>query len=69
SKDTESIDGTELPVYRGHLVNGPEPDPESRRPDPVRMLIGFLAAGEREVPCAWMTRWFRDVIFAFRIGF
>lgn len=46
SKDTESIDGMELPSYRGHLVNGPEPDPESRRPDPLRMLTGFSAAGE-----------------------
>lgn len=56
SKDTESIDGTELPVYRGHLVNGPEPDPESRRPDPVRMLIGFLAAGEIISRLGWRPR-------------
>lgn len=28
SKPTEVIDGVELPVFRGHMVNGPEADPE-----------------------------------------
>lgn len=46
SKGSEWVDGVELPVFRGHLVNGPEPDPESRRPDPLRMLTGFRAASE-----------------------
>jgi 3-deoxy-7-phosphoheptulonate synthase len=34
----------ELPAYRGHMVNSPEPDPESRRPDPRRLLLGYQAA-------------------------
>jgi len=46
SKDTESINGTVLPSYRGHLVNGPDPDPVSRRPDPLRMITGFHAAAQ-----------------------
>ncbi|MFJ9519423.1 3-deoxy-7-phosphoheptulonate synthase [Kitasatospora sp. NPDC101801] len=44
SRPTESVNGVELPVYRGHLVNSPEPDPELRRPDPGRLLSGYDAA-------------------------
>jgi 3-deoxy-7-phosphoheptulonate synthase len=33
-----------LPVYRGHLVNGPDPTPEARRPDPSRILSCHTAA-------------------------
>ncbi|MCF6524115.1 3-deoxy-7-phosphoheptulonate synthase [Streptomyces sp. JJ36] len=44
SSPTEVVDGVELPVYRGHMVNSPEPDPERRRPDPRRMLAGHDAA-------------------------
>ncbi|MFI9612466.1 3-deoxy-7-phosphoheptulonate synthase [Streptomyces sp. NPDC052023] len=42
SGPTERIGGRELPVFRGHLVNGPEPD--ARVPDPTRMLTGYDAA-------------------------
>ncbi|MFJ9575563.1 3-deoxy-7-phosphoheptulonate synthase [Streptomyces sp. NPDC101191] len=42
----ERVDGRELPSYRGHMVNGPEPDAESRTPDPLRLLLGYLAAGD-----------------------
>ncbi|MFE1259885.1 3-deoxy-7-phosphoheptulonate synthase [Streptomyces albogriseolus] len=44
SAPTESVGGVEIPVYRGHMVNGPEPDPEARRPDPRRLLVGYRAA-------------------------
>lgn len=44
SARTEPVGGVEIPVYRGHMVNGPEPDPEARRPDPRRMLAGYRAA-------------------------
>ncbi|MCJ0868270.1 3-deoxy-7-phosphoheptulonate synthase [Streptomyces sp. AP-93] len=44
SKATETVGGVELPVYRGHMVNAPEPDPELRKPDPTRMLTGYEAA-------------------------
>ncbi|MFI9076718.1 3-deoxy-7-phosphoheptulonate synthase [Streptomyces sioyaensis] len=46
SRATETVDGVELPVYRGHMVNGPEADPAARRPDPLRMLTGYMAANE-----------------------
>ncbi|MFD3461171.1 3-deoxy-7-phosphoheptulonate synthase [Nocardia fluminea] len=54
SKDTESVGGVELPSYRGHLVNCPEPDPASRRPDPLRMLTGFSAATEIMGRLGWL---------------
>ncbi|MFD7896532.1 3-deoxy-7-phosphoheptulonate synthase [Streptomyces sp. NPDC059568] len=44
SKPTEWIGDLELPVYRGHMVNSPEPDPELRRADPERLLAGYRSA-------------------------
>ncbi|GAA0398429.1 3-deoxy-7-phosphoheptulonate synthase [Streptomyces luteireticuli] len=44
SAGTEVVAGRTLPVYRGHMVNSPEPDPELRRPDPRRILAGYDAA-------------------------
>jgi len=46
SARAERVGGVELPVYRGHMVNGPEPDPKARRPDPRRLLAGYRAAGQ-----------------------
>jgi 3-deoxy-7-phosphoheptulonate synthase len=46
SRPTELVGGVELPVYRGHMVNSPEPDPALRQPDPTRLLAGYHAAGE-----------------------
>ena len=46
SQPTEWVGGVELPVYRGHMVNSPEPDLEGRRPDPRRLLAGYRAASE-----------------------
>ena len=53
SRSMERIGGVDLPVYRGHMVNGPEPDPESRRPDPLRILTGYLAAREIMAQLGW----------------
>lgn len=44
SHRTEWVGNLELPVYRGHMVNSPEPDPELRTPDPRRILAGYRAA-------------------------
>ena len=41
SSDTETIDGVELPSYRGDMVNGMEFTAESRIPDPERMVQGY----------------------------
>jgi 3-deoxy-7-phosphoheptulonate synthase len=46
SSPTEVVNGVELPVYRGHMVNEPEPEIEARRPDPKRILLGYWAASE-----------------------
>ncbi|WP_281730728.1 3-deoxy-7-phosphoheptulonate synthase [Streptomyces tagetis] len=46
SRATEQVGGAELPVYRGHMVNDPGPTAESRRPDPLRLLTGYMAADE-----------------------
>jgi 3-deoxy-7-phosphoheptulonate synthase len=35
---SQSTDALGLPVYRGDIVNSPEPTPECRSPDPERML-------------------------------
>lgn len=41
SKDTETIDGVELPSYRGDIINDIAFTPESRIPDPERMLRAY----------------------------
>ncbi|SDY95928.1 3-deoxy-D-arabinoheptulosonate-7-phosphate synthase [Amycolatopsis xylanica] len=44
SSDTETVDGVELPVYRGHLVNSPERDREAREANPRRLVDGYRAS-------------------------
>ena len=44
SSDTETIDGVELPSYRGDMVNSPEFTPQSRIPNPKYMLKGYNMA-------------------------
>lgn len=41
SADTETIDGIELPAYRGDMVNGMEFTKEARTPDPERLVQAF----------------------------
>jgi 3-deoxy-7-phosphoheptulonate synthase len=41
SKATELVDGAELPVYRGDLINDMAPTAEARRADPRRMVEGY----------------------------
>lgn len=40
----ERVTSFDVPVYRGHMVNDPAPDPDARRPDPRRLLAGYRAA-------------------------
>ncbi|MFJ4903518.1 3-deoxy-7-phosphoheptulonate synthase [Streptomyces sp. NPDC088727] len=56
SQPTEVIDGTELPVFRGHMVNGPEANGESRRFDPLRILTGYMAASDTVEHLGWRER-------------
>ena len=44
SSPTESVDGRELPSFRGHLVNDDSPTDEARIPDPARMLTAYHQA-------------------------
>lgn len=53
SSPTEQVDGRTLPVFRGHLVNGPEPTPESRVHDPLRILTGYMAASDIMEHLGW----------------
>nr|WP_155981500.1 3-deoxy-7-phosphoheptulonate synthase [Nocardia sp. BMG111209] len=46
SQPIEQVGDVVLPAYRGHMVNAPEFDADSRRPDPLRMLQCFMAARE-----------------------
>ncbi|HHS82872.1 MAG TPA: 3-deoxy-7-phosphoheptulonate synthase class II [Devosia sp.] len=41
SSDTETVDGVELPSYRGDIINGIEFTAEARVPDPERMIMGY----------------------------
>lgn len=41
SKPTEVVDGQEMPIYRGDIINGYEPDAVLRQPDPERMLQAY----------------------------
>ncbi len=41
SRGTETRDGVELPAYRGDAINGLEFTPESRTPDPARLLRAY----------------------------
>ncbi len=44
SEEVEEVDGELLPVYRGDLINRPEPTREARRPDPELLLRGYERA-------------------------
>ncbi|MGD0066792.1 MAG: 3-deoxy-7-phosphoheptulonate synthase [Streptosporangiaceae bacterium] len=53
SRPVEQIGDLELPVYRGHMVNGPTAHPQSRRPDPRRILTGYMAASRIMSTLGW----------------
>ncbi|GLY32339.1 3-deoxy-7-phosphoheptulonate synthase [Kineosporia sp. NBRC 101731] len=44
SQTSENVQGTELPVFRGHMVNSPLPGLLHRLPDPRRILLCHDAA-------------------------
>ncbi|KIF75067.1 phospho-2-dehydro-3-deoxyheptonate aldolase [Streptomyces sp. 150FB] len=56
SSGTETVHGAVLPTFRGHMVNGPEPTHEARRPDPLRILAGYMAAGDIMEHLGWRGR-------------
>ncbi len=42
SAPTETVEGVELPTYRGDIINGFEFTPEARIPDPERMIQAYM---------------------------
>jgi len=42
SNPTENVDGAEIPVFRGDMINAAEPNGEARRPDAQRLLSGYF---------------------------
>ncbi|MEC8546214.1 MAG: 3-deoxy-7-phosphoheptulonate synthase, partial [Pseudomonadota bacterium] len=44
SADTETMDGVELPSYRGDIINGIEFDAAARVPDPERQISAYRQA-------------------------
>jgi 3-deoxy-7-phosphoheptulonate synthase len=44
SSDTETVEGLQLPSYRGDIINASEFSAESRAPDPYRMLRAYSAS-------------------------
>jgi 3-deoxy-7-phosphoheptulonate synthase len=46
SRPVEQVGGRELPVYRGHMVNRPDPDALARRPAPAQMVMCYDAAAQ-----------------------
>ncbi|MFD2673751.1 class II 3-deoxy-7-phosphoheptulonate synthase [Gulosibacter bifidus] len=62
SKDTETRDGVTLPAYRGDIVNDFAFTPESRMPDPARMLEGYhTSASTLNLIRAFTTGGFADM--------
>ena len=62
SAPTETIDGVELPSYRGDIINELAFTPEARIPDPAKMLQAYTqAAGTLNLLRAFSTGGYADV--------
>ncbi|MCL4187241.1 MAG: 3-deoxy-7-phosphoheptulonate synthase class II [Rhodobacteraceae bacterium] len=72
SSPVEVMGGVELPSYRGDIINGFDFTPESRLPDPARMLQAYTqAAATLNLLRAFSTGGFADVhrVHAWTLGF
>jgi len=72
SAPTETHDGTELPSYRGDIINGFDFTPQARNPDPARMLQAYTqSAATLNLLRAFSTGGFADVhrVHAWTLGF
>ncbi len=72
SAPTETIDGVELPSYRGDIINGFDFTPEARIPDPERMAQAYLqAAASLNLLRAFSSGGFADVrkVHQWTLGF
>jgi 3-deoxy-7-phosphoheptulonate synthase len=72
SAPTETVDGVELPSYRGDIINDLAFTPEARIPDPDRMLQAYTqAAATLNLIRAFSTGGYADVhqVHAWTLGF
>jgi 3-deoxy-7-phosphoheptulonate synthase len=72
SNPTEVVGGTELPIYRGDIINGFEPTLDARVPDPARMLQAYSqSAASLNLLRAFSTGGFADItrVHAWTLGF
>ncbi|MCC7319589.1 MAG: 3-deoxy-7-phosphoheptulonate synthase class II [Rubellimicrobium sp.] len=72
SAATEVIDGLELPSYKGDIINGFDPTPDARAPDPARMLQAYTqAAATLNLLRAFSTGGYADMhkVHAWTLGF
>ena len=72
SAPTETIDGVELPSYRGDIINELAFTPEARIPDPAKMLQAYTqAAGTLNLLRAFSTGGYADVhqVHGWTLGF
>ena len=72
SAPTETIDGVELPSYRGDIINDLDFTPEARIPNPEKMLQAYTqAAGTLNLLRAFSTGGYADVhqVHGWTLGF
>src|SRR6056297_4155692 len=72
SAPTETVNGVELPSYRGDIINGFDFTTKSRVPDPERMLQAYLhAAATLNLLRAFSTGGFANVhqVHKWTLGF
>ncbi len=72
SAPTELIGGVEYASYRGDIINGFEATPQSRTPDPARMLQAYTqAAASLNLLRAFSTGGFADIhrVHSWTLGF
>ena len=72
SSDSETRDGVTLPSYRGDIINGPDFDPASRIPDPLRMEFAYMqSAGTVNLLRAFATGGYADLheVHRWNLGF
>ncbi len=72
SADTETVDGVELPSYRGDIINNLDFTPEARIPDPQKMLQAYTqSAATLNLLRAFSTGGFADMsqVHAWTLGF
>ncbi len=72
SANTETVDGVELPSYRGDIINELAFTPEARIPDPKKMLQAYTqAAATLNLLRAFSTGGYADVhqVHAWTLGF